>query len=290
MTTQHVLERYGLRDATIETLPGSENTNLAVTASSGSRYLLRQHRREGHGIAALESEAAWLEHLHSRGVRVQRPVPFATGRFVLEHEGEHYSLLTWLDGEILEAVSAEQARRVGGLMARLHGIAREFVPPPGFSRPRYDASHLERTLQELRAIERLRLDWPLFERATTSARTAFLERSPWSLIHADLHPGNLVWQGDEPAVIDFDRMGFGPTGFDIATTFGYLETPERDAFLAGYEAVQPLPDGFEGERSRFTMAEWLGNLAFLAGREEDREYVDTVMLPGLREELPKMLG
>lgn len=90
-------------------------------------------------------------------------------------------------------------------------------------------------------------------------------------------------------MIDFDRSGFGPVSYDIATTFGYLEETERNAFLAGYETVLPLPEGFTQKRKLFTIAEWLTNLAFLAARTEDRKYVDTIMLPGLREQLPKML-
>jgi Ser/Thr protein kinase RdoA (MazF antagonist) len=143
---------------------------------------------------------------------------------------------------------------------------------------------------ELREIDWLHDDLDLFERAMSRAKLVFEEPDiPWGLIHADLHPGNMIWQGAKVAMIDFDRCGFGPVSFDIATTFGYLEDESRTAFLQGYETVLPLPQGFAEKRSLFTIAEWLTNLAFLAARAQDREYVDTIMLPGLREQLPKML-
>jgi Ser/Thr protein kinase RdoA (MazF antagonist) len=285
-----ILEPFGFRDAHFEALPDSQNTNHVVTGATGERYLLRQHRSASHSLAALESELSWLNHLHEKGLEVQRPVPLITGSFIFVAEAARFSLLTWIEGEVLETIDATRAEVLGAAMARLHVAARDFTPPPGFERPRYDAAFLERTLNELRGIGFLRDDLPLFERATTKAKTGFVgDEHTWGLIHADVHSANLIWRGSSVAIIDFDRCGFGPLSFDIVTALGYLEEESRTAFLRGYETVLPLPEGFAAQRVAFTIAEWLTNLAFLAPRPQEREYVDTVMLPGLREHLPVLL-
>jgi Ser/Thr protein kinase RdoA (MazF antagonist) len=285
-----VLEQYGLSNTRFEPLGNTENTNRLVTTSGGQRFLLRQHRAASRSLAMLESEMLLLNYLHQSGLEVQCPVPLPAGNFIFSNAAGRFSLLSWIDGEVLETINQTQAKAVGVTMARFHNVARDFKPSAEFERPQYDAPHLEDILNELRAIDWLQPDMVLFEQSMARAKTAFEEPNiPWGLIHADLHLGNMVWQGLTVAMIDFDRCGFGPVSFDIATTFGYLEDEQRSAFLQGYETLLPLPTGFAEKRKLFTIAEWLINLVFLAARAEDREYVDTIMLPGLREQLPKML-
>jgi Ser/Thr protein kinase RdoA (MazF antagonist) len=284
-----ILERYGVHNATLEALGDTQNVNHRVLAQDGTHFLLRCHRVATHSTAMLESELIWLEYLSAAKFDVQRPQRTLEGQLILELGGERYSLLSWLEGDTLELLNAVQAEQAGALMARLHTAALIFTPPPGFTRPRYDAAHLERTLETLRTLPWLESDIPLFERAATHASSAFADSSGWALVHADLHAGNVLWDGTRIKVIDFDACGFAPLGFDIATALGYLEDDERDTFLRGYESIRPLPEHFALERRRFTIAEWLTNLAFLAPRAVDRDYVENLMLPGLREQLPRML-
>ena len=286
---QSILEQFGVQGATLEPLGDTQNTNHVVTTITGERYLLRQHQSD-NSLAALESEMIWLNHLHYHGLEVQRPVSLTTGNFIFVTDTRRFSLLIWIDGEVVETLGELQAEALGALMAGLHIIAQEFKPPPNFERLRYDRQYLEQQLNALRGLEWLQDDLPLFERAMTRAKAGFEDAANiWSLIHADLHPGNVIVQGSKVAVIDFDRCGFGPIAFDIVTALGYLEGESRTTFLRGYSAVLPLPENFEEQRGAFTIAEWLTNLAFLAPRPQDREFVDTVMLPGLRQELPKLL-
>jgi Ser/Thr protein kinase RdoA (MazF antagonist) len=285
-----VLHKFGVSSSHILPLGNTENTNYLVTTPSNERYLLRQHRATSRGLVMLESEMLLLNYLHQSGLEVQRPVPLPAKNFIFSSELGRFSLLSWIDGEVLEGINETQAEAVGILMARFHKVARDFTPATGFERLAYDSRYLENTLNQLRAMDWLQPDMPLFEQSMSRAQQAFEEPNiPQSLIHADLHPGNMVWQGAKPFLIDFDRSGFGPVSYDIASTFGYLEETERNAFLAGYKTVLSLPAGFTQKRKLFTIAEWLTNLAFLAARAEDRDYVDTIMLPGLREQLPKML-
>ena len=287
---QHVLEQYGVQAKTIRPLENTQNTNHTITDADGSRYLLRQHRQQ-HTALEIESELIWLQYLHSQGLEVQQPISLESGTLVLEDEGKRFSLLSWLEGEVLETTETSQAEAVGVLMGRLHQAARNFNPPESFTRPRYDAERSQRILETLKGIAWLIPDLPLLEAASHHARHVFNQPSePPYLIHGDLHAGNLIWNAGQVSVIDFDACGFGPLGLDVATALGYLEEDARANFLRGYTSVLPLPEGFDAQRHLFTINEWLDNLSFLAQREHEREYLETVFLPGLREQLPKLMA
>ena len=285
-----ILEHFGIVAASLEPLGDTQNANHMVITASGERFLLRQHRSERLNVAMLESELIWLGDLHARGLEVQRPVALPRGKFIVLDGERRFSLLSWIEGEVCEELSEAQGQAAGELMARLHLAARAFAPLAGFERPVYDQQHLARVLDILRGLDWLAPDLPLLERAALSAMPAFADAAAWRLIHNDFHPGNLVWRGLNVAAIDFDACGFGPLGFDLASALGYLDTGPQAVFLRGYELVSPLPDDFGRWRSAYTVAGWLTNLAFLAPREHERAFVDTVMLPGLREQLPGLLS
>jgi Ser/Thr protein kinase RdoA (MazF antagonist) len=69
----------------------------------------------------------------------------------------------------------------------------------------------------------------------------------FSLIHADLHPHNVLVDGGHAAVIDFDDAGFGWHQYDLAVALvAYQEHPDftmfRDACIAGYRSVRSISD------------------------------------------------
>ena len=69
----------------------------------------------------------------------------------------------------------------------------------------------------------------------------------FSLIHADLHPRNVLIDGTHAAVIDFDDAGFGWHQYDLAVALvSYQHHPAfaafRDACIAGYRSVRALAD------------------------------------------------
>jgi Ser/Thr protein kinase RdoA (MazF antagonist) len=91
-------------------------------------------------------------------------------------------------------------------------------------------------------------------------------RETYGLIHADLHPGNLIACAGDIAVIDFDQLGRGHFAYDLANLYTEL-TPEpagKDALWQsvkeGYRTVSPLPVESDAELEPFICA---GELGFL---------------------------
>jgi len=96
-----------------------------------------------------------------------------------------------------------------------------------------DDSKLDAKERELILALKTQVDELITELATDSQP---------QLIHADVHPWNLMWHEGEIAVFDFDDCGIGLPIQDLATALYYLDTDEQEeAFIVGYTSVRELP-------------------------------------------------
>ncbi len=83
------------------------------------------------------------------------------------------------------------------------------------------------------------------------AALAQLGRGPevFGLIHADPHPGNLLYGDGEIRPLDFDDSGHGWFLYDFAVALGAGQRRSerwpavRDAFFGGYEGRRPVAAG-----------------------------------------------
>src|SRR6202035_2124085 len=94
--------------------------------------------------------------------------------------------------------------------------------------------------------------------------------------HADLHPGNLILQGDQIAIIDFDDAAFGWHPFDMAVALLlYYRHSRLEAFnaalLAGYRSVRAMSDADIAMVPMFMLARGMGQLGWFHQRPEIAE-------------------
>lgn len=258
-----VVETFLREAGSLTPLGHGQSLAYRVDAPSG-RYLLRVHaplvpppRPAFFTTRAIESECMWLRALSDETeLVVQVPVASPAG-YVLSIPGSDgtdvpCTLLSWVEGEHLEGRrTAEQAARLGELVASLHDHAQSWERPAGFERPTHDrtswhaalalvdglvkggvASAAQRALLA-RAVEIA--DHELAPLASRSERVG--------LIHADLHGGNYVVHGDSPRPIDFGLSGFGPWLWDVAECMGHLGPARRRDFVDAYARLRPLDEG-----------------------------------------------
>src|SRR5690606_31533543 len=92
----------------------------------------------------------------------------------------------------------------------------------------------------------------------------------YGLIHADLRLANLLVDGPDLAVIDFDDCGFGWYMYDLAAALSFIEHDPRvpeliDAWLTGYRTLADLPAEDEAEIwtfilfRRLLLVAWIGS-------------------------------
>jgi Ser/Thr protein kinase RdoA (MazF antagonist) len=296
---RQALAMFGVEPADLRFINLSENVTFRATDSrDGSPLVLRLHRPGYHDIVALRSEHMWIRALVQAGIAAPEPLLTPAGenfaRVEIASIGEQRwaGLARWVEGELLADVVARKSdaaastgdfARMGAIMAAMHDQASDWTPPTGFQRHVLDAEGLmgstpfwgpfwdQVILSEAeRAIlldTRDRLHAALI-RYGKPGRT-------FSMIHADLHPYNVLIDGVRMAVIDFDDSGFGWHQYDLAAALAtYQNHPDfvvfRDACIAGYRSVRPISDDDLALMPMFLLIRDMAHLGWYHQRPELR--------------------
>ena len=283
------LDPFGFpADAHVALLSLSENATYRIDDPTTSRTaVLRVHRTGYHPPGAVASELAWLQALRAdEGLLTPAVYRAIDGRQVVEVTiGElirQTVLFEWLPGtEPHDDHLTTKFEVLGEICARMHRHARAWARPPGFVRfdwdfdacvgntPRWgrwqDGIGVGKdeltTLTAAAALMRERLD--------RYGRGA----DRFGLIHADVRLANLLVDGDDIQVIDFDDCGFGWFMFDLATAVSFIEHDPRvpalcDAWVRGYRSVMPLAEPDVAEIPTFVLLRrlqlvaWVGSHRF----------------------------
>lgn len=259
------------RPARVQLVSRSENIVFRVEDAAGAAHVLRIHRPGYHTLAELESEQHWTRALDHSGVGAPVPRPTRDGRgyvsVVMPGSGDerHVGLAAWMEGETLRSliegtemdeVGALGSRFVslGRLAAQIHEQGSTWRPPEGFERHALDEDGLMGEFPfwgpfwaspalDTAQAGRLRV---LRDRVRAVLQALGKGPEQYGLIHADLHPGNVLVHDAGLHVIDFDDAGFGWHVYELAVTLHSYERHcgypmIRDALVAGYRLVRPLP-------------------------------------------------
>ena len=285
------LVEWDLDGAHLEPIGISENASFRVDGP-GKRYVLRIHRPGYHSLAELESEQVWTAALREAGLDVPVPVrtrdnrSYATLPF---DDGErHIGLLEWVDGELMGRIMAREPSAfaqhlgaIGQLAAAIHNQSSAWTVPDGFQRHRFD---LEGFVGD-RAFWGPFWDVPQLTAAQrdvlANARRVIAEElrhlddaaTTFSLIHADLHPHNVVVGEQGLHLIDFDDSGFGWHHYELAVAlYGYRGLDGFDdmqaALIAGYRERRPFAAADVARLPLFFLIRTLVHLGWRADRPE----------------------
>ena len=289
----------------------SENVTFRATdARDGSPLVLRLHRPWYHDIAALRSEHLWTRALVQAGIAAPEPLltqageNFAQVDIAATGERRWAGLARWVAGELLadvvarETDSAANARHfahIGTIMAAMHEQATGWTPPAGFQRHALDADGLMGTEPFWGPFWNHPIFSPIERDMLLGARDrlhAALTRygkpaRTFSLIHADLHPRNVLIDGAHAAVIDFAALGFGWHQYDLAVArIAYQDHPDfvmfRDACIAGYRSARTISDA---DLALLPMFLLIRNMAQMGWYHQRPEAPWAAVLPRLKERI-----
>jgi Ser/Thr protein kinase RdoA (MazF antagonist) len=274
-----------------------ENAVFSVRDSHGARRALRVHRFGYHTDRELLSELQWMAGLATDGIEVPPAIAAADGSpFVIAAlpsipEPRQVDMLGWLDGAPIGNIEDERTAdpvklvplyfAVGALAARLHQHSSKWQLPKHFSRHAWDEAGLignKPFWGEFRNLPSLGVETlGLLDTACARARSdlARIGKTPanYGLIHADLIPENLLFDGIRVAPIDFDDSGFGWHMFELATAlYFYIDAPcyaeLRDALRDGYRSIRPLEDWEWSRLPLFLLLRSLTYLGWVGTRHE----------------------
>ena len=256
---RQILEGYALGECELESINHEYNSTFKVTAASGERFSLRINVNSQRTLANLKAEIFWVEQLVTEpNINVPRPLKNSSGEYISKAwhpmlERDLFAVLfTWLEGaELGDEPTEEMMRATGRAMAHMHVASRDTKLPSDAKLPIVDdmfwgygdaiSPSDQLTTDEKATLARA------VEVIETTTQALYARTKP-QLIHADIHPWNVMWNEGDVAVFDFDDCVIGLPAQDIAVTLYYNDTEEQDAaFLAGYQQVSPLPDYTEDE-------------------------------------------
>lgn len=224
---------------------GVENTNYIVTATGGRFVLTLFEKRVAE--ADLPFFAAAMAHVSARGVPAPAPVADKTGRVFAALKGRPAALFTFLEGRQRTIPSIADCRAMGALNARLHRASAGFAP----SRMNGMSLTTWRMLADTcrsRAGEAASGLSALIDDELAYLESAWPKGLPAGLIHADLFPDNVFFDGDAiSGVIDFYFACTDQYVYDLALSLnawaaagGAWDDSAARAFLESYQTERPL--------------------------------------------------
>ncbi len=262
------LGAWGLDGARLNLIKYRENAVFEVQVD-GERRALRIHRPGYHSDDALRSELQWMRALSEAGIAVPEIVPtaagelFASGEFPGVPARLQIDMFDWIDGQQVGTVEGGVGaadieatyRTIGSLAGRLHNQAAGWQPPEGFTRHAWCEHGLMGEqpfwgrFWELPALTADQRGLLVRARERVFQDLSKLDKSPaqYSMIHADFAPENLMVEGDQIRLIDFDDSGFGWHLFELVTSLYFILGEDyfdaaQAALIEGYRSERALPD------------------------------------------------
>ena len=291
---QSALKNYGLEN-TDETklIVLSENaTYLVRNKETGTADgVLRVSRPGYHDLEELKSEMKWLKQINEyTPLIVANPIPALDGETVQQVEGSDGNIYfcvicEFLTGENPVLDNEKQLvttfKFLGETTAYLHRQTEIWNGTKTLKRICWDFD----TIIGKKAAWG---DWRAYPEITPEAEILLNEvekiiekrlsrygktNTNWGLIHADLRHTNLLIDGDQIKVIDFDDCGFGWHLHDLAAALSLIEdkpfAPKLvNAWLSGYKKVLPFTDSDFEEIDTFIMMRRLQFTAWLASHAD----------------------
>lgn len=220
---------------------------------SGQDCVLRFNHASERTAEAIQAEVDYVNALAVRGVRVAKPILSMAGNAVesveTAHGLFHVVVFEALPGKQfeLDELTPAQIFAWGEALGELHRATSGYAIT---GRPTW-AEHLAWVAETLPADE-LAARREL-ERVQLALRQLPLDERNFGLIHFDFELDNLVWEGDQPSIIDFDDSAAYWFVADIAFALRDLfddaadkVDPQHESyqhFVRGYASVRPLAQG-----------------------------------------------
>jgi Ser/Thr protein kinase RdoA (MazF antagonist) len=291
------LDAFPIESAGLELVSVSENVTFRVRdANDGAAYVLRLHRPGYHSLDELMSERVWIRALGDAGIAVPSPLTARDGREYVAvsisatGERRYVGVSRWTEGRLLADVLRQTENvgeiegyfeQLGVLAATMHNQASGWRVPADFRRHALDSDGLMGEAPFWgRFWEHPELSKPeqsLLLETRTRIRAALdrFGRDPctFSVIHADLHPGNLLVDGDRLTVIDFDDAGFGWHQYDAAVAMFHSQTRSDFAtvergFVRGYRSARDISDDALALIPMFRLIRGMAVIGWISQRPE----------------------
>lgn len=290
---EEAAQRYPYSRTAAKLLAFSENaTYLIYDPETEEKLCVMRVGRPGyHSLEEYESEINWLRQINDyTPLKVANPLPAADDSYIqsIEKDGvTYYCVATeFLEGVTLEhdnspEVAPAHFEMLGEITAYLHRQTEIWNGTKDIVRCHWDCENVigengiwgnwrdypgikpveEEKIARCCEIIKRRLD-----------RYGKTEQN-YGVIHADLRDTNILVDGNDIKVIDFDDFGFGWHLHDLASALTFIEDREDvptlvNAWLDGYRKVLPFTDTDFVEIDTFILQRRIQMLAWMGSHQD----------------------
>lgn len=230
--------------------------------SNKTQYILRITHSSHRSMNQIQGELEFIDHLAKGGANVIVPVLSPDGEFVERIEaadGSEFYVISYIKalGEFIpyEKRTPEVFRLWGKTIGQMHRLTQKFFPSkPEFRRISWFEDDLyipENNIHEEDFVIREK-----FHDLLNQIKKLPIEDNSYGLIHSDVHGGNIVWDGKNLKVFDFDDAMYQFLLSDLAIVFYYetqrwdLDDEDRYSLRERAEQmISPLFEGYNEEHS-----------------------------------------
>lgn len=266
-------------------------------------YALRFAHESERAAEYIRAELDFVTWLADRGLRVAKPIRSFGGEYLESVDTccgvVHAVMFEAMPGRAvdeIEDLSPEQLRRWGRSLGELHRAAEDYPSPAG--RPPWQ-DHLGVVAAWLPQGETPA--WRELERVQEALAQLPTDAASFGLIHYDFELDNIIWQDDQPGLIDFDDCAWYWYVADLAFALRDLFDNRGEnvdlgnevfrGFLSGYREARDIG---EVELDLIPLFLRMHNLTVAAKlyrtlSEGPRE-VEPPWMEGLRQKLRRALG
>jgi len=184
------------------------------------------------------------QHLAEQGLTCPQPIADKTGRFCHQYNNKPLLINSRLPGQTANHPTPAHCAQVGEALAMLHGSGQAFSQQ--IANPRDKEWH-QQTAESLYPLLEP-ADRELLQQEIYFQSQQNYSRLPRGIIHADLFPDNVLFDGRITSLIDFYYACYDTLLFDVAVTVnawcadqdGQLHPTRLQALLQAYQQRRPF--------------------------------------------------
>jgi len=214
-----------------------------LAGTSTKNIIAKFYRPQRWSYSALQEEHEFLLSLQLEGIPAVAPLILDGGKSILEQEGIFVTFFPKVLGRMPQEFLQNDLLRVGRLMAQVHNVG---ARKKAVSRPTMDGSDAWATLDMLQTwiAPEVRGRYNAAAEIILEAIEDTFDPSEFIRIHGDCHKGNLLNNGQEFFLVDFDDFVNGPVMQDFWMLLSGDEDQTEDEkfqIIDGYEELREFP-------------------------------------------------
>lgn len=224
-------------------LNAMENRVYDIEMEDEANRIIKFYRPGRWDRATILAEHDFLKACEKAEVPVVCPLTDAKGETLLEINGILFTLFPKRPGRLEPELNAEQLKRLGRFLGRIHNAGTEFkkVSRLRLDPKTYGRDSVDYLLKENLLAPGLSAIYTRYANDICTLIEPLFKSAELVLTHGDCHAGNVLWKDDNPYFIDFDDMLYAPPVQDMWMLIGgddEIAMKNRDVLIDAYEEIR----------------------------------------------------